>query len=1059
MRNSLSLGRKLMATTAIGLAIGFGTTAVAQAQEEDAQPDSAETASPQTDNEIIVSGTRASIGNSLDEKRRSDTIVDVLSADDADRFPDQNIAEGLARIPGISFQRDNDTSDGEFISIRGLDATYNTVLNDGVRVGTADTFRRSALNVVTGTGISSIVVTKVPLPQDASEGIGGVVNVRTRGALERREGFSLSGDWRNNSFADRDGFRIGGSFTYHITDNFGVNLNASFRRRFFQNFQINPSTSVPEILLPQTFTAADGSTLVFDDDDIEDVFDLVPTNFLDISNFTSEQVDYEYADVRDDTFNIAGTIDWELSESTRLTFGGRYNRGDRKETISNIEFDTDPDDFLDGSLVPGGTPGQLIRSFRDPEIQFEGQIEDELETQQTYFLRGETELDNWTFDYVIGWSRAFRNDPTLSIDFFQELEDIPGSPGTGTDDEVAVSFAPFILGGRFVSPNPFNQAIFDQALNPFCSDPSNADAASFQTGTCGELIDFDENLVDSSENERFSIRFDVTRDFESGFFEYLQAGFVYEDSRTTEIEIDLADVDDDLADILTDIVDQDGDPDNSPGTLGVITDRIASFDPIGNPFAGVGFNGIPLFDRAGLLNLRRQFRDGFAAAGAEPLSEEFTQADETFYSGYLQGKVQITDKLSLIGGARFEYYDAAFEAPSIFDGEIDFQLDPLDDTTADSIDIANGVQVQALNNADNFEVLPRFLLNYDWSDRFRIRGSYSTSISRPTFDLLLGNYDGGLNIELVEGVDPAAATPADILEVGAGFEFGNPNLKNSYSHNFDLSFEFFADRQNALSVAFFYKSIDDFIFSTFATDADLATATGFGVDSTLGQILSGINLTTEGEALISQLGGVEGILTLPSAELAISQPSNGERAEVYGVEIGLWHSFDYLPGPLSNMGFIANLTLQDTKTELTLGTLDDEDILVQIGQAQEGDELTQDFQFFNSPNVIGNLVLYYDDRNIDANLGYRFTGTQLEEIEAFGISQFQQGRGFLDFDFEYTFRDLGPLSRLALTFEANDILDTGRKFSVFETRGKSETFSDLATFNGRTFTFGARVRF
>ena len=85
----------------------------------------------------------------------------------------------------------------------------------------------------------------------------------------------------------------------------------------------------------------------------------------------------------------------------------------------------------------------------------------------------------------------------------------------------------------------------------------------------------------------------------------------------------MANVDDDLADVLTDLVDQNGDPDNSPGTLGVITDQIGSFDRIGNPFANIGFNGIPLFDRDGLLAIRDAYRAGFEAAGLSLLPMNF----------------------------------------------------------------------------------------------------------------------------------------------------------------------------------------------------------------------------------------------------------------------------------------------------------------------------------------------------------------------------------------------------------------------------------------------------
>ncbi|MEM8917356.1 MAG: TonB-dependent receptor [Pseudomonadota bacterium] len=1045
----LKLRQALKCTTILAAASAVSLPAYAQSSDD-------QSANSSGDPIIVVEGTRASIANSIDAKRDSDAIVDVLSADDADRFPDNNIAESLARIPGISFQRDNDTSDGEFISIRGLDASFNTVLNNGIRVGTADTFRRTPLNVVTGDGVTSIYVTKAPLPEDATEGIGGVVDIRTRGALERQERFSVSGTIYDNSFAERVGYRFGATWVEHLTDNFGFNISASYRRRFFNNFQINPATTTPEILFPQSFTDANGNTVLIDDaDDVEDAFDLIPTNFLDVENFTSEQTDYEYAEIDDETVNISGTLDWEVSDTTKLTLGGTYSRGDRKETISNIEFDADPDSFEDGSLVPGGTPGQLIRSFRDSEVNFEGQLEDEIETQQSYFLRGETKLDNWEFNYVAGYSRAFRDNPILSIDFVQELEDVPGSPGTGADDEKAVSFAPFNLNGVFVAPNPFNLAVFQRALDPFCLQDDG--------DSCGEIADFDEELVDSSKNERYSARLDVTRRFDGSVLEYLKGGILFERSDTTEVLIDLADTDEALTDDFTYVgIDTGGDNNGVVGDFGVFktSDRIAYFNPIGSPFSDIGFDGIPLFSRSGLLNIRQNFRQGFFDSDMDPTTfvNEIVDAREEFYTGYLQGKLNFDDKVTIVGGVRLEKYRGRFSAPTSLDSELSFDLtgnDPDEITLSDP-----NATFQSFNRTDNFEVLPRVVANFNFDDRLRVRAGYTTAIARPTFDLLVGAFEGDFDIQLADGVDPANATAADIENVSAGFDFGNPNLKNAYSHNFDISAEYFIDRQNAISLAVFYKRINNFIFNSFVFDDDI----GFGSDpadpgQALGQILAGIQLSAEGQTIVDNLGGIESLVAAAGSQIPVSQPSNGRKAEVYGLELGLLHNFSYLPGILSNFGFIGNMTFQKTETDITLGTLQAEDVLVLTGANQVGDELVQSFRFFNSPEFIGNATLFYESRNLDAALSYRYTGLALEEIERFGLSQFQQPRGFLDFDMDYTFRDAGPFSRLTLSFSASDILDTGRRPSVFETRGSSTAFSDLGTFNGRTFTFGASLRF
>jgi len=350
----------------------------------------------------------------------------------------------------------------------------------------------------------------------------------------------------------------------------------------------------------------------------------------------------------------------------------------------------------------------------------------------------------------------------------------------------------------------------------------------------------------------------------------------------------------------------------------------------------------------------------------------------------------------------------------------------------------------------------------------KIRAAYTTALSRPTFDLLTGRINGRFNVEVADGVDIATATSADIIEAGASFTVGNPELRNAYSRNFDISFEYYADKQNAFSVAVFHKQIDDFIFNSFATDADVNLA---GVNDP-GALFASLNLAGRpGFELVDQLGGFQGIAALPGFDTDISQARNGEKATITGIEFAVFHAFDYLPGILSHFGFIGNATFTDSKTTIAIGdfSLTQQQIddgltvspaaFVQLGFANTDDILTQEFPFFNSPEAIYNATLFVDYKGLEANLSYRNSGVQLEEIEAFGISQFQQGRTFIDFNIEYRFKDVGPFGRVTLFFEANDLTDTGQKPSVFETRGKSRAFNDNSTFNGRTFTFGTRVRF
>ncbi|MCP5972680.1 hypothetical protein NL361_27975, partial [Klebsiella pneumoniae] len=50
---------------------------------------------------VVVTGIRASQEKSLNVKRNADTHVDVISAEDIGKMPDKNVADSLARIPGV----------------------------------------------------------------------------------------------------------------------------------------------------------------------------------------------------------------------------------------------------------------------------------------------------------------------------------------------------------------------------------------------------------------------------------------------------------------------------------------------------------------------------------------------------------------------------------------------------------------------------------------------------------------------------------------------------------------------------------------------------------------------------------------------------------------------------------------------------------------------------------------------------------------------------------------------------------------------------------------------
>ena len=137
---------------------------------------------------IQVRGIRGSVVQSLNTKRFSNSIVDAVTAEDIGKFPDQNVAESLQRITGVSITRN--FGEGERVSIRGTTESQNRTLLNGQAVGSADWWTNSAASrgfnytMLPSEIISGLEVYKTP-EADIDEGsIGGTVIVKTRKPLD-----------------------------------------------------------------------------------------------------------------------------------------------------------------------------------------------------------------------------------------------------------------------------------------------------------------------------------------------------------------------------------------------------------------------------------------------------------------------------------------------------------------------------------------------------------------------------------------------------------------------------------------------------------------------------------------------------------------------------------------------------------------------------------------------------------------------------------------------------------------------------------------------------------
>ena len=51
---------------------------------------------------VIVTGIRASLQQSLNQKKNADSLVEVITAEDVGKMPDKNVADSLSRVPGVT---------------------------------------------------------------------------------------------------------------------------------------------------------------------------------------------------------------------------------------------------------------------------------------------------------------------------------------------------------------------------------------------------------------------------------------------------------------------------------------------------------------------------------------------------------------------------------------------------------------------------------------------------------------------------------------------------------------------------------------------------------------------------------------------------------------------------------------------------------------------------------------------------------------------------------------------------------------------------------------------
>lgn len=200
-------------------------------------------------NEIIVTGIRASLQQSMNIKREGQGVIDAISAEDIGKFPDTNLAESLQRITGVSIDRNS--GEGSTVTVRGFGPDFNLVVLNGRQMPAsglgscceAPASRSFDFANLASEAIAGVEVYKSGRASLPTGGIGSVINIKTAQPLDRpglQGSIGIKGVYDNTFEGTEITPEISGIVSQTFADDtIGILLSGSYQKRKASLAQFN----------------------------------------------------------------------------------------------------------------------------------------------------------------------------------------------------------------------------------------------------------------------------------------------------------------------------------------------------------------------------------------------------------------------------------------------------------------------------------------------------------------------------------------------------------------------------------------------------------------------------------------------------------------------------------------------------------------------------------------------------------------------------------------------------------------------------------------------------
>lgn len=371
---------------------------------------------------IIVVGAKAAQASAMNRQRASNSILTVIDSDGLGNFSDTTVADSLSRAVGISVETDQ--GEGRYVSIRGINTDLISSSINGVRTPSPEGRRGVLLDGVPSDLLDGIEVQKSLTPDVDADSLGGVINMKTTSAFDRKDGYLRA--------------KIEGAYN-EITDVVSPKGSLTVSNTWKDTFGAAVSVTYQDLAIESH------------NNEIGEWKDGGNGNF-----FVADDYEQRWYDLTRERIGLVANFDWRPSDNTELYLRTLYNRYVEDEVRNKFEFREFDEEVI------GFTPTST--TIQRGEVDAEGKLRKEVRNIQTYSLGGETFLDAWTFDYQVSYAFAEEDDTdNHDIKFRstpEQRDSVVGSLTLSYDD-------------------PQQPVISGQAL-PFLLDPSNYELDVFE---------------------------------------------------------------------------------------------------------------------------------------------------------------------------------------------------------------------------------------------------------------------------------------------------------------------------------------------------------------------------------------------------------------------------------------------------------------------------------------------------------------------------------------------------------------------------------------------------